>query len=289
MRFFYVDDSGIRKYRPEAPYFVLGGFGIDSDSVPRLGEIVREVSNSYGMDLAYPSELKFQHVGVPYDKENKPQWMIRAGLDDPLKRRALIYSVLRKALSLESAEVICVGVHTAKLEGSKTAIDLALELLLERIQMNCQDHDTYGLVLMDEERKHDKQLRESLRDGSPFVRYNRLVDTIAFMPSEESPGIQVADLVAGGFSRHVNFKDPGYLRTFLRSTVGYPDQIIGRGLKLRNRSDCLTLPQGRLGGWSQADRRIHEYEFEAANAEQVQWNGNGRPTQVFARDSDSDI
>ncbi|MBD4583766.1 DUF3800 domain-containing protein, partial [Xanthomonas citri pv. citri] len=88
--------------------------------------------------------------------------------------------------------------------------------------MNAKKHATHALVLMDEEQADDKALREVMRNGSEFLKYDRILDTIAFIPSEESIGIQVADLAAGAISRYFNSNDPGYVRTFLRSTACSP-------------------------------------------------------------------
>ena len=213
--------------------------------------------------------------------------MIRSGLTDPHQRRAFIYSVLRGALSIDSATAFCVGVNTARLQENETAVGVALDLLLERIELKCKHSGDHGLILMDEERKHDKQLRERLRDGSDFFPYDRIVDSIAFMPSEESPGIQVADLVAGSFARHVNQNDPGYLRTFLKAVEGYPNDLIGRGLKLRNRADRISIPEPRRAPWSDSDRAIHEFEMKAAGNNEFEWLSDGTPSRVFGFDSDS--
>lgn len=50
MRLFYFDDSGSRiPNKPEAPFFCLGGFGIDAEDVPKLQQIVRETAANYGL------------------------------------------------------------------------------------------------------------------------------------------------------------------------------------------------------------------------------------------------
>lgn len=288
MRLFYFDDSGSRVPGKGKPFFVLAGFGIDSDYLPQLRCTVIQQAKLYGMELGYPVELKFHHVATHRDnKPTKPQWMLRAGLTEMHQRRALVYSCLRAALSIPTAEALCVGVNKDRLSSDESAISMAVTLVLERVQMNCRKHQTSGLVLMDEERKEDKALRESLRDGSPFFPYDLIADTIAFMPSEESTGVQIADLVAGGFSRHVNYGDPGYLRTFAKSADGYPGSVMGRGLKLLSNSDNLVWPAARTGPWSDQDREVHEWEFKSHRQNELGWREDGTPTFVFRSDSDS--
>lgn len=288
MRLFYFDDSGSRVPGKGKPFFVLAGFGIDSDDLPLLKRAVTQQARFYGMELGYPTELKFHHVATLRDnKPTKPQWMLRSGLTEMNQRRALVYSCLRAALSIPSAEALCVGVNKERLGGDQSAISEALTLLLERVQLNCQKHGTSGLVLMDEERKEDKALRESLRQGSPFFQYDRIADTIAFMPSEESIGIQIADLVAGGFSRHLNHGDSGYLRTFARSADGYPDSVIGRGLKVLSNLDVVEMPSARTAPWTAQDREVHDLENHFTRKQQLVWESDGTPNLIFPFDTDS--
>ncbi|OFT82147.1 DUF3800 domain-containing protein [Corynebacterium sp. HMSC29G08] len=274
---------------PHAPFLVLGGFGIDSEYVPQLAAKVSEVARLYGFNLEYPNELKFQHVATQKDSERKPQWMIRAGLETLVARRALVYSCLRAAASVPTVEVLCVGVNVGRLEETQNPIQQVVTPLLERIELNCKKHNTHGLVMMDEERKDDKLLRETLRDGSPFFKYESLPDTIAFMPSQESAGIQIADLIAGGFQRYVNASDPGYLRTFLKSVDGFPENVVGKGLKLLDRADRLLLPERRTVNWSEFDRAIHTYEMEVHQpSKKLSWRADGAPNLLFENDWDTD-
>lgn len=287
-RIYYFDDSGSRVPREGAPFFVLGGFGIDMDDVPELKERVQKAAERYGFKLEHPSELKFQHVGTLKDNGKHPHWMIRAGLTDRNQRRALVYSCLREAMSIQSVSALCVAVNTERLRDGESAIGSALIPLLERVEFNCQRMNTQGLVVMDEERRDDKALRQGLRDGSSYFKFARVLDTIAFMPSEESPGVQVADLVAGAFSRYLNSGDAGYLRTFLRAVDGYPEWVRGRGLKVLHRADRVRLPEHREAPWGETDRLVHDYEMDALGVSaENRWSGNGSPTHRFEFDSDT--
>lgn len=213
--------------------------------------------------------------------------MIRAGLTDRNQRRALVYSCLRNALAIPSAEVICVAVNTYRLTEEETAIGMTLTPLLERVQFSCQDHNSVGLVLMDEERKEDKALREYFRNGSPHLNYDRIVDTLSFIPSEESTGVQVADLIAGGFARHMNYGDSGYLRTFLKSAANRNGKIDGCGMKVYHRADSFQFPADRGSeNWEDMDRKVHEYEFAAAGRVKLSWSSPSRPSHVWSMDWD---
>jgi hypothetical protein len=78
MRVYYFDDAGDRSGRPDKPpFFTLGGFGIDADELPLLKGSIQTTAFNVGFNSAYPSELKFSHVGLNRDPEKKPNWMIR--------------------------------------------------------------------------------------------------------------------------------------------------------------------------------------------------------------------
>ena len=53
--------------------------------------------------------------------------------------------------------------------------------LFERINLDCIDHRTHGLVVCDEEQAEDKKLRQATRTGSFYMQFANLVDTTASM------------------------------------------------------------------------------------------------------------
>lgn len=284
MRVYYFDDSGERRLNKDAPFFIMGGFGIDADQVPVLGRAVKGAAAAYGLTLSHPAELKFNHVGRLKDNDRKPQWMLRAGITERAKRRALVYTVLRSALQVKSVRVIIVAVDQTKTYGAKTPIQHALQPLLERVNMDLSDASTCGMVVMDEEQTEDKGLREQLRGGSLYMNFDRLIDTVSFMPSEESPGIQVADLIAGSFNRYLNQNDPGFARViwrFLRESYGRRD---GYGLKLYPRG-TIEAPAPRYLPWTETDRTIHQFEL-AAGGHPLTWLPDGAPSLAWTTDWD---
>lgn len=284
VRVYYFDDSGDRGKDPNAPYLVVGGFGIDADQLPALKAEVLKVAEKFGFPMSHPSELKFNQVGRKKDdKPNKPHWMIRAGLNDMLERRAFVYAVLRAALRITSVKVLAVAVDQGKTYGSKKPIELAMDPLFERIQMDAVEHSTIALVMMDEEQADDKALRHATRAGSAHVRYTNIMDTISFMPSEESPGIQVADLVAGSIGRYMNYGDPGYLRVFwhkVRAVNGARDRF---GIKVYPSGACLA-PAVHPTPWPPLDRSVHNIEMMRVYGKAVEWSASGKPSWHFPDD-----
>lgn len=278
MRLYYLDDSGFRGAgNLESPYFVVGGFGVDVDELPYLQRQMTSVAKAYGMKLGYPSELKFSHVGREKDTAEDPNWMVRTGLDRPT-RRALVFSCLQQLLEHSSVTVLA-GAVDRRISYGKSEIEHGMTVLMERIQFECDERSTKCLIFMDEEQSRDKALRSLVRSGSYYKKFARVLDTVSFMPSTESQGIQMADLIAGSISRHLNTKDDGYARRLWpavrKGRNGLGD---GYGVKVFPRGSCPE-PRPQPIPWPDTDRRVHDAECKAYRRA-PQWRSDGTPVAL---------
>ena len=85
-------------------------------------------------------------------------------------------------------------------------------------------------------------MRELLGQGSTeFMRFTRVKETIAFMPSVLSPGVQFADLVAGSIARAANRGDWGYLDVVMpKVRISNNGKWDGHGIKVFPRGGFPT-------------------------------------------------
>lgn len=279
MRVYYIDDSGNRSSDTTRPFFVLGGFGIDSDQLAHLQAVIRDTTTRFGLSLKHPCELKFNNVGRSKDSERKPNWMVRVGLQEFAERRALVYACLDQLAQVPTVKLLAVAVDKRLTYGVYRPIQHAIEPFLERVEYDCADHSTHGLVICDEEEADDKALRQQMREGSLYVRFNRIADTLSFMPSSESIGIQLADLVAGSVGRYLNHSDPGYMRhvwpAFRANAIG---RVNGFGIKIYPHGTCQAPPQIPTP-WPPSDRKVHEVHM-ARLGYSVTWQSDGTPVIV---------
>jgi hypothetical protein len=275
---YYFDDSGDRSDDLTRPYFVLGGFGIDADAVAELQDRIRKVARHYGFPLAHPQELKFNQVGRAHDNTpSKPHWMLRAGMLDRDERRAFVYACLRELAETSTVKILAVAVDRRETYGPRKPIVHAIEPLLERIDFDCKDHTTKGLVVCDEEQADDEALRSVTRKGSWYVRFFSIIDTLSFMPSTESIGVQLADLVAGSVSRYLNTGDAGYMRCIWSAfrKNEWDGRVNGYGIKVYPKGSC-PHPPAQPVPWPPTDRRVHEIELRKRGIA-VTWNEAGIP------------
>lgn len=280
MRLYYFDDSGSRSNNPSQPYFILAGYGINADDLSDLQDRVRSVAGRYGMELRYPVELKASHAGNIRKRDKN--WMVQAGLKEIHQRRALLLTILREMRGTSSLKCIVVAVANESYEpykskkknphngNQKNIIVEAMRYAMERVELDLQDHEDIGCVFLDEERGGEPDLRDEFRFGSKFVQRKSIIETPGFVPSEESVGVQLADLIAGGASRWINSGDPGYARHIWPQLRTYKEKINGAGLKVVPHQNILVPPP--VKDWGGNEKIVLEEMYRHVEPE-LQWQG----------------
>jgi hypothetical protein len=167
---------------------------------------------------------------MSHAKRNKPHPLLDLGydLDD---RRNFALEALGEVGRLKSAEAIVVGIYKPDLTGGLSPECTALKLLCERFQMTLQRDRTCGLVVCDEEQKAQGAMRDVVDAGSFFFNFTRIQETMMFVPSHLSPGVQLADFVCGAAARSWNWKDDTYLKVVAPYLRRYRGSWRGAGLK----------------------------------------------------------
>ena len=183
MYLLFVDESG----RPDDRAFAVGGVAVRADEWGVLRDHWLTTLEAHGW---------------PPDKELK--WHgIRTGAVPPPLADA-IYSAL--AASPFTCFVVIVKPLGAKrrrpdLFGTREDVyTQSLMWLAERYQRFLSRNDSHGAVVVDSRRPEmDERLRRFFerlqRDGTPYVRLERIVDALLLGPSSHSIGLQTADLV----------------------------------------------------------------------------------------------
>lgn len=233
MRVFFFDDSGQKTGIDIDRYLCVAGFSVSAADLPLVSEYQREIWSLHDGLGARGDELKFAHVGIPKDTEKKPNPLVRVGLDDFAERRDFVMAALRKLVSIPSLEIIGAVVDKKRAFG-QPPMHHALIVLFERVEKSLMDKGTHGLMFCDEENKHEAPLRSLLDVGSTaYVKFQSIKETIAFLPSVSSPGVQFADLVAGSIHRAANKGDAAYLDILMpRVRRDGLNRWLGAGIKM---------------------------------------------------------
>lgn len=242
MRILFVDDSGNRRGDVNQPYFCLGGFSIDAAHIKQLARRLASVKQQWKLDPMPADEIKFNHIGRDHDTTKKPNPLVRIGYDRPA-RITFGQEVLGHLVSTPSVKVYCVGVDRRQLHEGESAPMWAFRLLSERFEFSLNNEvPRVGLIICDQEDVHDEQMRTAIYSGTAWTKLPNIAETVLFVPSHHSPGVQFADFVAGAAGRWWNFRDDKYL-AILRPVLGVTAQgaVWGAGLKSFRAADYPNI------------------------------------------------
>lgn len=195
MHLLFVDESG----KPSESVFAMGGVAIDGDRWQALRDTWHET---------------LSRVGWPEGREIK--WHgIQTGEVPPALADALFRA-------LAAAPITCFVVVLRPVAGRRVAPELvstdemtystALKFLIERYERWLSRNNDFGAVVVDSRAEDlDRRLRRFYeriqRDGTEYMKLERLVDSLLLGPSHHSVGLQAADLVVG--SARASRRGPG--------------------------------------------------------------------------------
>ena len=183
MHLLFVDESG----KPSDAVFAIGGVAVE-------GARWHELASGWSRALS-------AH-GWPEDREIK--WHgIRTGEVPPALADALFTALAEAPITcfVVVLRTVAAGREHPELVGSDEATyTTGLKFLAERFQRWLSRHDGHGALVLDSRlpdldnrlRRHYERLR---REGTEYVRLERLVDALLLGPSHHSIGLQAADLV----------------------------------------------------------------------------------------------
>jgi Protein of unknown function (DUF3800) len=181
----FVDESGT----PDEAVFALGGVAVDGDRWTELRDL-------------WTAALAIHRW--PHDREIKWHGIVTGQVPPALADE--LFAAL--AASPITCFVVILRPRAAQKEAPElvASADLvyatALKFLLERFDRSLSRGDEHGALVIDSRLPDlDDRLRrfyERLqREGTEYVRLDRLVDALLLGPSHHSIGLQAADLVVG--------------------------------------------------------------------------------------------
>jgi hypothetical protein len=185
MYLLFVDESG----RPDERAFAIGGIAVRADEWGLLRDRWLAALDAHGW---------------PHDKEIK--WhATRTGAVPPSLADHIFAALAASPITCFTVIIRPLAAKQRRRDLFRTAEDVyaqSLMWLAERYQRFLARGDSYGVVVVDSRRDEvDQRLRRFFerlqREGTPYLKLERIVDALLLGPSQHSIGLQCADLVAG--------------------------------------------------------------------------------------------
>ena len=169
------------------------------------------------------------HVGA---QSNNP--LTAAGYTTNEARAQFPRTLLSRLANIGSLRAFCIGVNVDALSAPRDdPVDWACQLLFERCQFLLdQEGERSAHLFFDNEQERKRDIADNLREGTYYRRTDGFIEPAAFYPSKDSPGLQVADFVAGAANRLWNHDHNFYIRILWdRFYRQHPHTPLGSGIK----------------------------------------------------------
>jgi len=217
MHLLYLDASGDPGWPPpygmsRTKWYVLAGLSLEENLWKKADESVRSILNKHNLNwLTDFRELRLSTIlAGAHPFETLGRGNRRILVDDIFNlvanlKPVLFYSAIDKAK------------HYAKYGANAYSPHVwAFQLICPRFHKYLERVDGLGIFVMDpEERKHDAKLKELIKNAkqqgivltssfNPFLsntQLPRIIESVLFVQSQDSPGIQLAD-----FCSHATWK-----------------------------------------------------------------------------------
>ena len=264
MRMFFLDESGTAPNKPGAQkYFVLGGVIMADHEWFPIRRKFEKLKNLYRVE----GEIKWRHFG---HRENTKGPLHHLSKEKSDEFREEIFKIITDASNVRVISVVIDIEEAFKLPGVNCSDDLyeyAYKPASERFQYHLQDLSVktreYGVVVCDHRNsKNDKRLRKLHHDlmhsrRSENITYKNIIEGLFLAPSDQSIGIQLADMVAGACFRYFEKNDLRHISKlipkFRQCTNGliegygivcYPKKTFG------HKKDAMVIPHANCKPFS---------------------------------------
>lgn len=248
MHLLFVDESGTPP-KPTAknprPYFVIAGLVMHEDQWhPVCSELKTLCSRP---EYAVQGEIKWRYFGANNTDPDNSVGHLDARQRDAFREDLYNLILRRKSIKvLACVTSVSAAYSTPYVSGPEDIYRFSYKVLSERFQYHLQDlsrtvgSKQHGIVIADHRgKKQDEELRKEhikfVDDENHFSStYQNFIEGLMLTPSHMSPGIQLADMVAGAVGRAFN------TRSYTNPDTRFVDQL---------EPSFRKSPEGKIEGW----------------------------------------
>lgn len=218
-------------------FFVLSGFMINANEILNIEKELRDIKVKYGLNPYH--EIKWNTKYKEIDLEYEQIMNLKKEIINVVNnyKNSVIGIIMDKDYCYKNKKFI---------NNHNDLYALALHLLMERFCMSISSKkgkkNKIPVILMADSRKNnysnqlDKELQVSyLRAknmGTYFVKFPNFCDSLIFVDSDYSAGVQLADFCAGAIFRKYESEDSTFYNILEKSIRKHKGSIEGAGIKL---------------------------------------------------------
>ena len=241
MNILFIDESkpptDPDKLTAHNTFFVLSGLVIPEHAWKSTCTQFQQILDKYKVE----KEIKWRY----FSPQNKDERNSLKHLDQIQKNtlRTDILKMLGANKALTIISVICnlqAAYKTSYINTKTDAYDFCYKKLVERFQYYLQYKETkngdkvMGIIVCDHRGRQDDVHLRQMHDRmlSKKEAYcsdlTNIIETVFFVPSDKSMGIQLVDMVAGSISRYISARDDNFYR-HIKSIVRRNDKGEAKG------------------------------------------------------------
>lgn len=226
MEILFIDESkpptDRDKINSSNKLFVLSGLIIPDYSWKEINNTFNSFLNLFKVK----GEIKWRYF-APQNKD-KGNPLLHLTQTEKNGLRTAMLKMLGKRTDIKVISVICdlekAYANTYYINNKTDVYDYCYKKLVERFQYYLQDkskqahRECVGIIVCDHRGRQDdihlRQMHEKvLRKGEEYCsNILNIIETVFFVPSEKSTGIQLVDIIAGSIFRYVSSKDDNFYR-----------------------------------------------------------------------------
>lgn len=218
-------------------YFVLSGFMVDGNDLIKIEQQLNQIKIKYGLskELEAKWNSSYKALGMNLEEYRKYKSEICSIISE--YKNSVIGIVMDKEECYKNKKAI---------ENHNDLYAFALNLLMERFCMEVTDRngrDTNIPVILftdsrksDNNNKLDKELQIAYRRaknmGTKYIGFPNFSESLVFIDSEYSSGIQLADFCAGAIFKYFEDSVVDFVNILKPAIRNHNGKIKGVGIKL---------------------------------------------------------
>ena len=210
--FNFTDECGVynkersEKFNKANQFYVRSNYMITTADYIELEKEFKAIKEKYGVN--YNVEIKWQHYG---SRKKKTKIPIPHDLDAN-QIETYIEEIL-DLLAKYSSSCVYYTFTSNEQVGAIDAIKLLkmhLQNAFQRLQKDAKDKKRYGILIADELNDKTKKLKKALfeitSEGDQFTKYTNIHKGFFVDQSDQSCGLQIADILAGVFTAALKYQ-----------------------------------------------------------------------------------